>query len=79
MNILDLFTSLRGSKPAPAAADNREPSHTKAGPGRKPVTGDGTSKTAAQKKAGAYGRGLRNHFNRMNATKCAQRAAKRAA
>lgn len=43
----------------------RNPSHTKAGPGRRHVQGDG-KRTSAQRSAGAYGRGLRNHFARLN-------------
>lgn len=36
---------------------------TKSGPGRRHEDGDG-SRTVEQKKAGAYGRGLRNWMNR---------------
>lgn len=76
MNIKDLFPDLRGTRPAPKPEDRREPSHTKAGPGRKHLQGDGKQRTTAQKKAGAYGRGLRNHFNRLAAARAAQRAMK---
>lgn len=41
------------------AHGNKNASHRKAGPGRYHFAGDG-SRTAKQKSAGAYGRGLRN-------------------
>ncbi len=79
MNIFDLFPFLRGNKPAPAnVGRTAQPNYTKAGPGRKHQQGRASdSKSTASLKAGAYGRGLRNHFHRLNAVKCAQRAAKR--
>lgn len=40
--------------------------HTKAGPGRYHVTGDG-SRTAEQKRAGAFSRGLHNNITRKQA------------
>lgn len=43
----------------------REPHHTKKGPGRKHAQGDG-KKTAAQRAAGSFGRGLRNVITRKN-------------
>lgn len=50
----------------PSLGRPRAPSHTKSGPGRRHVDGDGTHAhlTIKQKQAGAYGRGLRNWCNR---------------
>lgn len=46
-------------------ADNRQPSCTKSGPGRKHRQGDGdrSKLSLKQRRAGAYGRGLRNWIN----------------
>lgn len=79
MHIKEVFPNLRGAKDVPPKQDLREPHNTKTGPGRKHLQGDGKSQTSKQKKAGAYGRGLRNHFNRITAQKSAQRIAKRKA
>lgn len=46
--------------------ENRNASATKSGPGRYHQQGDG-SRTTEQRKAGAYGRGLRNWITRKQA------------
>lgn len=43
--------------------DVRNPHPRKSGPGRKPFQGDGL-RTSEQRGAGAFGRGMRNHFGR---------------
>lgn len=47
----------------------KKPSHTKRGPGRFHAQGDGThrSLTLKQRKAGAYGNGLRNWITNKQA------------
>lgn len=54
---------------------SKRPSATKSGPGRYHRNGDG-SRTTAQKKAGAYGRGLRNWIHQKQAAQQAQRIAR---
>lgn len=76
MNIVDIFPALRGTGAPKLPPTKREPSHTKAGPGHRHVTGNGKQKTAKQKAAGSFGRGLRNHFTRMNAQRTAKRLAR---
>jgi hypothetical protein len=49
---------------------------TKSGPGRLHANGDGT-RTTKQKRAGAYGRGLRNWINNQNRAVQANRLGKR--
>ena len=58
--------------PQPAyRQDTRQPSSTRSGPGRKHKQGALTeSKSTTSLKAGAYGRGLRNHINRKNLERC---------
>jgi hypothetical protein len=58
--------------------NTRNANATKAGPGRRHVDGDG-SRTTAQKRAGAYGRGLRNWIKSKNLAEQANRLAKRMA
>jgi hypothetical protein len=57
----------------------REPSHTKSGPGRRHVDGSGkrSDKTLKQLSAGAFGRGLRNARDRKNRDAIEARAAKK--
>lgn len=47
----------------------KKPSHTKAGPGRYHAQGDGTNAhlTIKQRRAGAYGKGLRNWITNKQA------------
>lgn len=56
----------------------REVSHTKSGPGRRHADGSGkrSDKTMKQLAAGSYGRGLRNHFERLNRDAIEARRAK---
>lgn len=51
--------------PTASNKNTRQPSHTKSGPGRRHVQGDGTHQhlTLKQRRAGAYGKGLRNWIN----------------
>ena len=49
----------------------RMPQASKAGPGRRHVQGDGTGKTVKQKRAGAYGKGLRNWITNKQAARAA--------
>ena len=56
--------------------DSKQKHHTKKGPGRRHVQGDG-KKTAKQRAAGAYGRGLKNHFDAKAAAASAERRARR--
>ena len=49
----------------------RMPQASKAGPGRRHVQGDGTGKSVKQKKAGAYGNGLRNWITNKQAARAA--------
>lgn len=56
----------------------RQPTNTKTGPGRRHVQGNG-KKSAKQRAAGAYGRGLKNHFDQKAATASAERRARRLA
>jgi hypothetical protein len=51
--------------PVGAGFGSLNPNSTKSGPGRKHKQGDG-SRTAKQKSAGAFGRGLRNMITRNN-------------
>ena len=62
----------------PQSGPTSNPSFTKAGPGRRPKQGDGTHRTLSlrQRRAGAYGRGLRNW---IASTQAAAQANKRAA
>lgn len=61
------------------ASDAKHASHRKAGPGRRHATGNGT-RTAKQRQAGAYGRGLRNWIKQQNMARQANKnAAKMAA
>lgn len=57
---------------AKGASKTRSPSHTKRGSGRRAVQGDG-SRTAKQRSAGAYGRGLQNWIARTQAARMANR------
>jgi hypothetical protein len=70
MNIAQFFHTMlgvaRGNAPKKHAHGAKEPSHTKAGPGRYHVTGDG-SRTTEQKRAGAFSRGLHNNITRKQA------------
>lgn len=52
-----------------APRTQREPHHTKRGPGRRHVQGDGTHAhlSLKQRQAGAYGRGLRNWITQKQA------------
>lgn len=54
----------------------RNVSATKSGPGRRHAQGDGTgaNKTAKQKSAGAYGKGLRNWCNSKNTSRVPSKA-----
>ena len=57
----------------------KKPNFTKAGPGRYHRQGDGTRKhlTLKQRRAGMYGKALRNHFDRKQAQFFADRAQRR--
>lgn len=59
-----------------AALRQRNASATKSGPGRRHAQGDGTgaNKTAKQKSAGAYSKGLRNWCNSKNTSRVAAKA-----
>lgn len=76
MNMLNFFSILRGN--ATSKLPQRQPSYTKSGPGRKHKQGDG-SRTSEQKQAGSFGRGLRNHFARLNHQRLVERRNKRKA
>ena len=54
----------------PGYGKMRSESHTKSGPGRRFVIGDGT-RTYKQRQAGAYGRGLNNWITRKQAAEMA--------
>jgi len=54
----------------------RHPHTRKTGPGRRHVQGNG-KKTAKQRSAGSYGRGLKRHFDRQWATASAERCARK--
>lgn len=62
-------------------ANNRNPHFTKAGPGRRTHTKSERAahfKTAAQKRAGIYGRSLMAYFARRLAAESAERLQRRA-
>jgi hypothetical protein len=63
----------RGGMSSKVAHGAKNSSHTKTGPGRYHVQGDG-SRTTEQKRAGAFGRGLRNNITRKNAALYAAKA-----
>jgi len=67
MNIAQLvhhFLGVAVGNASGSAHGNKNASHRKAGPGRFHLDGDG-SRTTEQKRAGAYGRGLRNWLKRL--------------
>lgn len=68
-NLASIFPGLQGLNLL--RDKKRMPHASKAGPGRRHVEGDGTGKTVKQKKAGAYGRGLRNWITNKQAAKAA--------
>ena len=68
-NIVSIFPGLQGLNLL--RDKKRMPQASKDGPGRRHFQGDGTGKTAKQKRAGAYGKGLRNWITNKQAARAA--------
>mgnify|MGYP003577056967 CR=1 FL=1 len=68
-NIVSIFPGLQGLNLL--RDKKRVPHASKAGPGRRHAQGDGTGKSVKQKRAGSYGKGLRNWITNKQAARAA--------